>query len=81
MALHQPHAIIIAIAVAIVTFIVHRRFFHRLRAVPGPWINCISMMPFSLQVIQGRSNVYLYELHAKYGITRQPKRVSAQLVS
>ncbi|GKT63323.1 cytochrome P450 monooxygenase [Colletotrichum tofieldiae] len=47
--------------------ITYRRFFHPLRAVPGPWINSVSELPAALELVRGNQHTYYRSLHEKYG--------------
>ncbi|TDZ29993.1 Averantin hydroxylase [Colletotrichum spinosum] len=47
--------------------IVYRRFFHPLRAVPGPWINSVSELPAALELVRGNQHIYYQSLHDTYG--------------
>ncbi|KDN64878.1 putative cytochrome P450 [Colletotrichum sublineola] len=59
--------VVFLIAAKCITDIVYRRFFHPLRAVPGPWINSVSELPAALQLVRGNQHIYYRSLHEKYG--------------
>ncbi|KAI1865327.1 uncharacterized protein JN550_008375 [Neoarthrinium moseri] len=47
--------------------IVHRRLFHPLRSLPGPWANSVSELPATLALVTGNQHIYYRWLHDNYG--------------
>ncbi|KAK2609494.1 hypothetical protein N8I77_002991 [Diaporthe amygdali] len=47
--------------------ILHRRLWHPLRAVPGPWANSVSELPAAFALVTGNQHLYYRSLHDKYG--------------
>ena len=56
-----------ALAATTIYVAVYRLFFHPLANVPGPWLARITKWWLVLQVRKGRSNIFMPELHKKYG--------------
>ncbi|KAK4233426.1 cytochrome P450 [Achaetomium macrosporum] len=55
------------LVIRILTQILHRRLFHPLRSVPGPWINSVSELPAAFALVTGNQHLYYRSLHEKYG--------------
>ncbi|EXJ66783.1 uncharacterized protein A1O5_09978 [Cladophialophora psammophila CBS 110553] len=62
-----PVAIIVSVFVYYVALGVYNIWFHPLRHYPGPVQNAATRLTWSFQVISGRSQFLLSQLHEKYG--------------
>ncbi|KAH7146262.1 cytochrome P450 [Dactylonectria macrodidyma] len=47
---------------------IYRLYFHPLAKYPGPFLNCLSPIPLSYQLIRGRLPFYVKQLHDIYGL-------------
>ncbi|KAK2040152.1 cytochrome P450 [Colletotrichum somersetense] len=59
--------VVFLIAARCIAAVLYRRFFHPLRAVPGPWLNSVTELPAALQLVSGNQHIYYRSLHEKYG--------------
>ncbi|KAK5459698.1 hypothetical protein LTS15_003827 [Exophiala xenobiotica] len=60
-------ALIVLVFVYYVSLGIYNVWFHRLRDYPGPVLNAATRLTWSFQVISGRSQFLLSQLHEKYG--------------
>jgi hypothetical protein len=47
--------------------VIYRLYFHPLAKIPGPWLPRITKWWLVMQVRQGRCNIFMPQLHKKYG--------------